>query len=331
MLTITLEELHLELRYTWKIARNASDFKTNFVVKISDGTFEGMGEVAPNVRYDETPENIRKDFARFLVSKPAGISSLTDLSKLLNLVKPHYALRFAIESAYVHYLSKKSGKSVASILNVPEVTNAGTCYTLPIMDEGKLQGFFEEHRLQRFPYIKLKVNKSNAIAALDELLTFCKQPIMIDGNESWQDVEEQIIFQESIAHIKQISFIEQPLPAALTEEYKHLKKHARFDIFADESVTSSADMSQIVEQFHGVNMKLMKAGGYFKGIEILTNAKNAGLKTMIGCMVETSLGISSALRLTGLCDYADLDGFFILKDEPFALAQEKNGQLCFIQ
>ena len=325
MLTWSLEELRLTLKYTWKIARNTSSHKTNFIVHISDGVFSGKGEVAPNIRYTETPEAIKADFERFMSAKPFRLNSLVDFTKLLDLIAPKQALRFALESAFIHYLAAKNNVTIASILGLPETYQTGTTYTLPIMEHGELKEFFEFHKLVRFPYIKLKVHKDNAIDALNELLEFCKQPIMIDANESWTDVEDQIIFQEQIAHLKQIVFIEQPLPAHMEDEYVYLKQNARFDIFADESVTASPDMSEIKNQFHGVNMKLMKAGGYLNGIEILQNAKAAGLKTMIGCMVETSLGISSGVHITSLCDYVDLDGFFIIENEPYRLAKEENG------
>ena len=76
-------------------------------------------------------------------------------------------------------------------------------------------------------------------------------------------------------------------------------------------------------------MKLMKTGSYSNGLRILREAKAAGMRTMIGCMVETTLGISSALNLSGLADYVDLDSFLLLKDEPFVLVKEQNGILYF--
>ena len=78
-----------------------------------------------------------------------------------------------------------------------------------------------------------------------------------------------------------------------------------------------------------INMKLMKTGSYSNGLRILREAKAAGMRTMIGCMVETTLGISSALNLSGLADYVDLDSFLLLKDEPFVLVKEQNGILYF--
>jgi L-alanine-DL-glutamate epimerase-like enolase superfamily enzyme len=109
-----------------------------------------------------------------------------------------------------------------------------------------------------------------------------------------------------------------------------LKKQSPFELIADESVTNHIDIEEIALQFHGVNMKLMKAGGYFKGIKILQDAKKQGLKTMIGCMVETSLGIFSAINLCNDINYIDLDGHFLIENEPFNMVSEKNGRLFIV-
>jgi hypothetical protein len=122
-----------------------------------------------------------------------------------------------------------------------------------------------------------------------------------------------------------ILFVEQPMPAYLKEEYVYLKKHTPFPLMADESVLDRPDMSALEKQFHGINMKLMKAGGYLNGLRILNEARRRKMKTMVGCMVETTLGIHSAWNLCAGVDYADLDGCLILANEPFEMLNEENG------
>ena len=98
---------------------------------------------------------------------------------------------------------------------------------------------------------------------------------------------------------------------------------------ADESITNEENFYILAQQFHGINMKLMKAGGYINGLNILNEARKYGLKTMIGCMIETTLGISSAMNICYNINYIDLDGSFIIKNEPFKLVTEENGRLYF--
>ena len=94
-----------------------------------------------------------------------------------------------------------------------------------------------------------------------------------------------------------VEFVEQPIPAGMNEESTYLKKYSPFPLFADESITHSADFGILKTQFDGVNVKLMKAGSYMNGIRLLTEARKRGMKTMIGCMVETTLGIRSGMNL----------------------------------
>src|SRR6185436_4179969 len=147
--------------------------------------------------------------------------------------------------------------------------------------------------------IKIKVNDENALDAVSHVGQFCEQPLIIDANEAFKDVERCIYFLERIKK-RHIEFIEQPMAASMVDESIYLKKYSPFTLFADESITNEADFSQLRRMFDGVNMKLMKAGGYLNGIKLLKEAKKAGMKTMIGCMVETTLGISSAMHLCSL-------------------------------
>ena len=109
----------------------------------------------------------------------------------------------------------------------------------------------------------------------------------------------------------------------------YLKKYSPFVLFGDESITDEADFMLLPKMFDGINVKLMKAGGYLNAVRLLKEAKKAGMKTMIGCMVETTLAISSGLNLCALADYADLDSFLVVKNEPFGLVREEGGVIAF--
>jgi L-alanine-DL-glutamate epimerase-like enolase superfamily enzyme len=196
------------------------------------------------------------------------------------------------------------------------------------MEIRAMKGFYEENQLSRFPFIKIKIAAESGFDAIAYLGRFCAQPLIVDANEAFHDVEACIYFLEKIKK-KKIEFIEQPMPSNLIEESIYLKKYSPFKLFADESITAEADFSMITKMFDGVNIKLMKAGGYLNGIRLLKEAKKLNMQTMIGCMVETTLGISSAMNLGSLADYKDLDSFLLVKSEPYGLAREESGSLSF--
>lgn len=320
----SIKKIQLELKYTWKISRNESTFKENFIVEAVDGKYTGIGEVAPNIRYHETPENITENFITFLNSDSHAVTSLDDLTVVLKNVKLPNALRFGIESAYMHMLCKKENKSIFELLQIPYPSKVASCYTLPIMDISEIETFFNSHQLGRFGHIKIKVSEEGAIEHLNALNKICRVPIMIDANEAWKDVDLLINFLQRLNHLH-IAFVEQPLPASMNEEYLYLKRHCPFPLMADESVLDQPDFDLLRQQFNGINMKLMKSGGYLNGLRILKEARNRKMITMVGCMVETTLGISSAWNLCANTNFADLDGCLIIANEPYNLLKEENG------
>ncbi len=325
MISWDIKELRLPLKYNWKISRNESSFKTNFIVSVSDGKLQASGEVAPNIRYGEDPSSILKKF-NHLFSDLTSITSLEELTQVIDSDRIESSLRFGIESAYIHLLAQKNNIPVYRQLGLVPPGPADTSYTLPIMETGKVKSFIIDHNLLRFKYIKIKIDKDTGEDLIREVSSICSHPLRIDANEAWQDVDSLIIFMNKLKGYN-IQFFEQPLPAAMVEEYKYLKKLSPYTLVADESVTSLVDMEQIETQFHGINMKLMKAGGYLRGMKILEEARNKGLKTMIGCMVETSLGIFSAINLCNDLNYIDLDGHFLIENEPFNMVSEREGRL----
>lgn len=329
MVYCKLDEQLLDLKYTWKIARNSSNSKNNFFVRITDNQYLGVGEVAPNVRYGETGELIKQQFDNLCLM---GLNSVNNITSLFNLFSQTFvcnSLKFGIESAFINYWCERDTQSVFQYLKIPKPESVFTAFSMPIMPINELCSFYNDHNLKRFKHLKLKVNVENAVDAFQEISKVAHQPIMVDGNETWQNPDDVLKYIKGL-NTNKLLFIEQPMPASETDAYKYLKPKASVEIIADESVTNNADMSQLKLQFHGINMKLMKAGGYIKGLEILNSARENGLKTMIGCMVETSIGISSAMNLCANVDYIDLDGFLIIKNEPYGLINETNGQLIKI-
>jgi L-alanine-DL-glutamate epimerase-like enolase superfamily enzyme len=321
----SISPIILDLKYTWKISRNASDQKTNLIVTYSDGKYSGRGEAAPNVRYNESAEEGLRQF-ELVANDLDKVKDAVELRQLLKEKNIFNSLQFAIESAWFHFHSATTGKSIPELLGIPAPGMTGISFTIPIMDTGLLKQFYKDNHLSRFPYIKLKVNHEDAFESLHHLQSFCSQPIMVDANESFTDVEKCIYWMEKIKRIPLV-LLEQPMPAKMVTESEYLKKYSPFVLFADESMTDHAEFPVLKKSFDGVNMKLMKAGGYINGLNLLKEAKRHNMKTMIGCMVETTLAISSALHLCSLADYADLDSFLLLTEEPFRMVRETEGNL----
>lgn len=320
--------LNLSLKYTWKISRNASDEKINFLALLHIGDKSFAGEAAPNVRYGESIEIIEDQFESFCKSWDTNL--LNDEKRFLEVLDgSHFcqSLRFALESAYVHARCDKDAGFFERFTGLPLYEGTlNTSYTLPIMDPGAIQEFIKNHKLTRFDSLKIKTGKEESKELIKTAARYFDKAIRVDANEAWTDPDLLIKELEELRALP-LEFIEQPFESTQKDVYKYFKKYSKIPVFADESITFEPDLKEIKELFHGVNMKLMKAGGYREGARILLKSRELGLKTMVGCMVETTLGIRSGMWISGNSDYIDLDGSFVIDNEPFKLVSENLGRL----
>jgi L-alanine-DL-glutamate epimerase-like enolase superfamily enzyme len=321
----------LPLRYVWKISRNASTTKTNLLLRINGHGHTGLGEAAPNVRYGETPELLQEQFSILQANGLAAVTTLEELDALLVTQPVSHALSFGLEAALVQWLAASAGQRVWQWLGASApAARVPTAFSLPIMAPGEVAGFLRAQDAARFELLKIKVNQAEGLDLLREVAhALPGHALLVDGNETWPDADSVLRFLEQAAALPglHLRLLEQPMPAALAADYRYLCPLSPVPLMADESVTNTADFAEIAQQFHGVNVKLMKAGGFRRGIELLRRTRAHGLVPMLGCMVETTVGIAGALEISGLADVLDLDGFLIVQDEPFGLVTEAEGQL----
>lgn len=322
-----LIKIEFPLKYTWKISRSSTNLKINYIVRFTMDNKSYYGEVAPNLRYGETEDRILNDFDKFNnlynQTKRLSVEDLINIKDQLDLC---HCLQFGIESAFIHYHAAAQNKTVYEYFGLKKAKQIYTSYSLPIMDLNKIEEFIKP--LDQYKYLKIKVNDENAYETLKEVTRVTDKHLFVDGNEAWTDVEDLIRFLEKVKGMP-ISFLEQAMPSRMVEEYKYLKKNTDTLLIADESIENQANFDELSQQFHGINIKLMKTGGYINALNLINGARNKNMKIMIGCMVESSLGISSALNLCHLADFVDLDGFLIIKDEPFELVKIVDGELRY--
>jgi L-alanine-DL-glutamate epimerase-like enolase superfamily enzyme len=317
----------LPLRYEWKLSRNSSISKTNGFLKATFLQFEGFGEAAPNIRYQETPERLQQEFNQLIPNLEVDFEHTT-WATFVKSLRVCTALKMALDMAFQNLQAAISNKSLSEHLGIKPVASREICYTIPVMRPELIESFIQKENLNRFSWLKIKVNQELAMPMINEVLKHFFGQIAIDGNEAWTHQEAVLEFTQKLPKDR-ILFLEQPFPAALRDEYEWLGKHSEIPIWGDESVLDQSEPEFWKKSFKGINVKLMKAGSLENAIYLLNEARKIGLKTMVGCMVETSLGISAALSLGSLADYMDLDGFLVLQSEPFALVKEENGIVAF--
>lgn len=329
MFNWSIKEIELPLKFTWNISRNSSDIKRNFIIEVRNGSLKAHGEVALNVRYGESRDLILEKFEEFKATAPPDFNGVESLVSCLESMDLPQSLKFGIESSFVHYISILSGKTVSQLMGTNTVSSVKTSFSIPIMEVGKVEAFINDNNLKRFSVLKVKVNRDNAHDFCQEVLRLTNVSLRIDANESFLSAAETIKFIENFPDIARLEFLEQPMHSKLHDEALELKRHSKVLLMADESVTKEEINEYFTERFHGINVKMMKAGGYMRAVKQLRQAKILGLKTMLGCMIETSLGISSALNISGGVDFFDLDGCLLIKEDPYKLISEENGKIFY--
>ncbi len=322
-----INKVKLDLKFPWKIARGECREKTNFIVELGDEKVKGKGEVAFNKRYDESEDKIQIGFEKFLKNKPGEIDSVKKLYHCLDNLDIPSSLRFGIESAFYDYISRVSGKNIFELLGINSIRTIQTSFSIPIMKVDEIAGFIKKYRLNRFKFLKLKIDEEGSEEKIKEIMRNFDGQIRLDANESFDNPDEVINFIQRIDELDRIQFIEQPLPANLHDEAMYLKDNLNLEIIADESITDQEITDYYKKRFDGINIKLMKSGGYLKAIKQINDSKKLGLKVMVGCMIETSLSISAAMVIAKGADYIDLDGCLLIKKDPFSFLGEENGRL----
>jgi L-alanine-DL-glutamate epimerase-like enolase superfamily enzyme len=330
---LTLCHYDLRLADPWRIARRSrtSTSIKVFVVELSDGSgVVGRGESSPSSRYDESTQSGSKFLQDIDLGRLSFVNSAASLAWIDLLPGGEQSARNALSVALLDGAAKLSGQPLHRFLGLGfaegrHVTSFSIGLATPEIIRKKVLAAKE------FPILKLKVGSPGdrkCLAALREVAP--SKPVRVDANEGWKTKEEALRTIEWLAADGNIEFVEQPMPAAQpVADWRWLKARSPLLIFADESFRSPEDVARCAECFHGINIKLAKVGGVHRALQALQVAKAAGLKTMLGCMVETSLLISAGAHLAEACDFLDLDGNLLISNDPFQGVSAKHGVLSF--
>jgi L-Ala-D/L-Glu epimerase len=321
----------LQLAHTWTIARGSSNACLVNLVKLTDANgVSGHGEASAIARYGESVDTVDAFLAKVDASK-LSFQDVPGSMRYLDTVAPdNMAAKCAVNIALVDGAARLANKAAYDYFDLGFRENHHlTSFSIGIDTPEKIRMKVAE--AERFPVLKLKVgvpgDREN-LAALREVSP--KKTVRVDANEGWTTKEEALERIEWLARDPHIQYIEQPMPASTApKDLIWLKERSPMPILADEGYHTAADVAHCAECYHGVNVKLVKTGGISGGFEALSAARNAGLKTMIGCMIETSILISAAAHLAELCDFLDVDGNILSTNDPYVGVTSVNGILSF--
>jgi L-alanine-DL-glutamate epimerase-like enolase superfamily enzyme len=322
---LSWQHYDLQLKHTFRIARNARDFVPVVILQLEHDGIIAYGEASPNVRYGEDVETLNAFFARFELSKFDSPFALDEILKYVDsLAVGNNSAKCAIDLALHDWIGKKLKVPLWKMwgLNPPDAPLSS--FTIAIDSKVIVQQKVRE--AADFPLLKIKVGLENDREMIEAIREITDKPLYVDANEGWKTREKAL---ESVKWLKDknIVFIEQPMPAAQFEDTKWLRDHSEIPLIADESVLHLEDVPRLAQAFDGINIKLMKSGGLCEATRMIHTAKALKMKVMMGCMIETAVGISAAAQLSPMLDYCDLDGNVLISNDPFDGCRNIKGRL----
>ena len=322
---IEVKLFDLELRHAWGLSRGTWTTRRNCFVRIErDGVF-GMGEAAPIIRYGETAEGAAAFIERARPVLQKDLFEYVDRWDEIEALEPgEHAAKAALDLAVLDWVGKRHGLPLWKMLGLSRDKALTTSFSIGIDEIPVMQDKVRE--AAEFGVYKIKVGTEHDRKILEGIREVTDKPLLTDANEGWTSKEEALEMIDWMAGIGVI-LVEQPLPTAMLEDTGWLMERSKIPVFADESLMQASDIPRIAPYFHGINIKLQKCGGVQEALRMAGMARALGLRLMIGCMIESSLGISAAAALTPLFEIADLDGNLLVSNDPFLGVRAVKDQL----
>jgi len=323
---LEVDVVRLHLKHTWTTTMSSSEYRDTIELRFTREGATGVGAGAPIVRYQENAADGKRalDGAAPLVraADPWWLEGL--LGDAFRKLEGQYAARAALDIALHDWTGKRLGIPVYRLLGLDPAEAPLTTFSIGIDTPEVTRQKVRE--AAEFPVLKIKVGLDSDEATIDAVRSVTGKPLRVDANEGWKDKETAIRRLEWLAG-KGVELVEQPMPAALVEEQAWLKARSPLPLFADESCLRATDIPKIAAAYHGVNVKLDKAGGLREALRMIHVARACGLQVLLGCMVSSSVSTTAAAQLSPLVDFADLDGHLLVSDDPWQGVRVQNGRL----
>jgi L-alanine-DL-glutamate epimerase-like enolase superfamily enzyme len=298
------------------------------VVELQEAGASGYGEAGESRYYGATREKMIAALNR--VRRQIEAARPDDPAALWQALEPLLGgdtfAQCALDMAAWDLFGKLCGRPVWKLLGLELGSDMPpTDYTLGIDSIDVMVGKMAE--FPGWPVYKIKLGTPDDLAMVRDLRKHTSSVFRVDANASW--TADEAIRKSAALKELGVELIEQPLPPDRWEDMRRVHRESALPIIADESCRREGDVQRCAGYFHGVNVKLVKCGGLTPARRMLLRARQLGLKTMVGCMTESTIGISAAAQLLPLLDYADLDGALLLAQDIATGVSIDRGRIIF--
>jgi L-alanine-DL-glutamate epimerase-like enolase superfamily enzyme len=316
---LLFHRVDLRLNHTFTIAHDSRDVQPTLIVELRDGEYHGFGEATATRYYGITIDGMVAALEAIRASIEAY--SLTDPETFWTDMQPHLAQNpfalCALDQAAWDLWGKQQQQPLYKLWQLDPAKGPITDYTIGLDTPERM---VEKMQERPWPLYKIKLGRPELgrpdkdITLVTTLREYTDAVFRVDANCGW--TAPDAIRKSRVLKELGVEFIEQPLPADDWEGVKTVFEQSALPIIADESCIVESDVDRCAGYFHGVNIKLTKCGGITPARRMISRARELGLRVMVGCMTESSVGISAIAQLLPLLDYADLDGAMLIANDP---------------
>lgn len=325
---LTHEVVTVHTKRAFTIARGGASTWRVVVVHVTDADgATGMGEAAPSRYYGESADTVPAALAQFApILERADPWSLETIEAELNrALRWNAAAKTAVSAALHDLAGKRLGVPLFRLWGLDPARAPRSSFTIGLGTEAELREKVRE--ASAYPILKVKLGTDRD----EEIVRVVREEaphavLRVDANAAWTAKHALRMITRLVDY--GVEFVEQPLPPHDVEGLRFVRDRSPVPIIADESCLVAADIPRLDGAVDGINIKLAKCGGLREAIRMAAVARAHGMLVMMGCMIETSLGITAAAHVSPLLDYADLDGAALLADDPFRGASIAGGTIA---
>lgn len=322
---LTYSAYKLTCIHPFGISRSTHNYYDVVYIYLKGDGFTGRGEAAPSARYEESPALILSCLKAGLKVPEVMADPISFTDVLISQCRGIKALEAAFSMAIMDWWCQSREIPVYKYFGADPDKTPLTSFTISLGERNLLSQKIEEAS----PYSILKIKLGLGIKKDKELITAVRAEtdklIRVDANEGWD--LDSAVHMCSWLKDKNVEFVEQPFKARNITDTVKLRRVSPLKLIADENSLTAGDIESLKQAFDGINIKLMKCGSMFEALEMIKTARFFGLKIMLGCMIESSLGITAAAHLSPLVDYADLDGNLLINNDPYSGVKVIKGRL----
>lgn len=317
-------------RFVFRINNARVETTRNVFLRVEDESgVAGYGEGAPSKFFGEQVDEVLAKLERATdwlrgveVRTPACIGRVWE--EAWEFLKPFRSAQAALDLALWDLVAKRKGAGVAEIALGEKPRAVKSFATIGLSDPDELKVKVAE--LRGFPLIKVKMDRGADLDAVRFIREETGATIAVDANRAWGGAD----LPELSGRLAELGvlFIEQPLPIEEDARMESLLPLSALPVFADESCANAGDLERMPGRFTGFNIKLSKCGGLTPALKMLRRGRELGLQVMVGCRLESSLSIAAGAVVAQQADYADLDGAWLLGNDPFTGLPLLKGELA---